>query len=78
MEEVERSPDHTTWYTVLEESKVPTVIIFRSGRVAVEGDVLGEEGPEVQALITKHQPDYEEKECADVSGIKTPPTPKMC
>ena len=61
MEEVERSPDHTTWYTVLEESKVPTVITFQSGRVAVKGDLLGEEGPEVQALVTKHQPEYEEK-----------------
>ena len=78
MEEVQRNPGPSAWYMVLEESQVPTVIIFQSGRVAVKGDLLGEEGPEVQALITKHQPDYEEKECADVSGIKTPPTPKMC
>ena len=53
----------------------PAAILYEDGTIADQDMTIGLGGGTVTALAQAPQRVYEEKKCADVQGISTPPIP---
>ena len=57
-------------------SSPPTSIVFPNGLLAGPEDPIGLFGDIVTVVWSEVELSWEDKPCADLSGIQTPPTPK--
>ena len=69
----EQAQTSTQWYRAAPFK--PASFIYHDGSVALDCHTMGLKGPIITALEQAPPQPWEEKPCADVSGITTPPTP---